>query len=129
MRRFASVADLPSKSMLEPGVIEVERHFASVATIQPGHWTFASKAGVWMRLKRPQEVQFVGPVMKQQGWFSEPKLQPRVAPPLIRLASALLLPILSLPLTHSEYFRFHFLDESLTPLLFELFSLTILATV
>jgi hypothetical protein len=45
---FAPVAAPPSKGTRKPAVIEVERHFASVATMPPGNWIVASKALTWM---------------------------------------------------------------------------------
>jgi hypothetical protein len=110
-------------------------------TMRLRHRSFASKAGVWKRPKRQHEVQ----VLTKKGRLSEPKFQPRDAPrtrvaaPLILISSALLLPILSFPLTLSKDFHFHFrphphacrrqlLGDSLTHFLFEFFARTIPAT-
>jgi hypothetical protein len=38
-------------------VIEAMKHFVPSATMWPGHWRFASQAGVWMRSERQEEVQ------------------------------------------------------------------------
>jgi hypothetical protein len=126
MRRFASVAALPSKGTRD-SISASEKAFGRivaaeaepqspawsfVAAMQAGHWSFASQADLWMRPERKQEVQLVA----QQAPFSETKLQPRAvplaraAPPVIRLSSALLLPTFSLPLTqtHCEDWKLRF---------------------
>jgi hypothetical protein len=146
MRRFASVAALPAKGMRDSisaskkalkRIVAAEAESQSsawscMAAMQAEHWSFASQGGVWMRPERKQETQLV----VQQVWSSETTFQPRAvplaraAPPVIRLPSALLLPMLSLPLTHCEHcklrlqphqhaVRLHLLDDSRTPLLFE----------
>jgi hypothetical protein len=48
--------------------IEAKKHFVSVATMRSGYWSFGSKAGVWMRPERQQEVQ----VLAKQTGRSEP---------------------------------------------------------
>jgi hypothetical protein len=122
-------------------VIVVKKHFVSVATMRLGHWSFASQAGVWMRPEPQEEIQ----VLAKQMRLSETQFRPRDAPPariadpLIRISSALLLPVLSLPLTlskdsllhlrpHPHAFRRQLLGDSLTHLLFEFFARTIRAT-
>jgi hypothetical protein len=79
---------------------EAKKHFVSVAT---------TRAGVWMRPERQQEVQ----VLAKQARFSESKLQPQAAPPLMRFSSALVLPILSLPLTLREESQLPFEPQQL----------------
>jgi hypothetical protein len=93
---------------------------------------------IFKKLRKVRNNRFSIPMEEQQEVQLMALVWAEQAPPLMWLSSALLLPILSLPLTHCEESqlgfdtqqhscRLHLFDESLTPLLFEFFALTILA--